>query len=109
MSKVPERYEIKLHHHRQEYNWDCGISCVLMVLPKDKREFFINNFQVICKEEGFCKSTWTIDLCYLLKRFSVDFVFYTTTIGIHPHHKRHNFYAKIIHKVLSIIITLITI
>lgn len=72
-----------------------------MVLPSDERDFFINNFHSICKEEGFSKSTWTIDLCYLLKRFSMNFVFYTTTLGIHPQHKGQHFYEKILHKVIA--------
>jgi hypothetical protein len=31
------------------------------------REEIISNSAEICRKEGFGHSTWTIDLCYLLK------------------------------------------
>lgn len=71
----------------------------MMVLSEKEREFFINNFDEICKAEGFGKSTWTIDLCYLMKRFSIEFIFYTTVVGIDPGHKSQFFYAKILPQV----------
>ena len=95
-------YEIKLTHHKQKSNWDCGISCVLMILPAEKREYYLNNTNSILKSEGICKSTWSIDLCYLLKRFNVHFIYYTITKGIHPGYKNHNFYDKILQKVSKI-------
>lgn len=51
----PEKLQIQLTHVRQKYNWDCGISCVLMVLPKKSRQEFLRNFSNICKSEGFEK------------------------------------------------------
>ncbi|KAL3271171.1 hypothetical protein HHI36_021668 [Cryptolaemus montrouzieri] len=74
-TKHRRRCEISLKHHTQSYNWDCGISCVLMVLSDKNREYFLNNKRQICEEEGFNTSTWTIDLCYLLRRFGVRHVF----------------------------------
>ncbi|KAK6641523.1 hypothetical protein RUM44_013235 [Polyplax serrata] len=95
-SEGGEEYEIKLVHCKQKNTWDCGLSCIMMVLSEKEREFFINNFDEICKAEGFGKSTWTIDLCYLMKRFSIEFIFYTTVVGIDPGHKSQFFYAKIL-------------
>jgi hypothetical protein len=46
---------LQLAHHRQRYNWDCGVSCVLMVLEPKDREHLLLNFNEICKEEGFNK------------------------------------------------------
>lgn len=63
-----EYVEHNVEHYQQRYNWDCGVSCVLMMLPREQREEMLNNFEEICEDEGFRQSTWTIDLCYLLKR-----------------------------------------
>lgn len=54
-------------HFEQRDNWDCGLSCVLMLLSEEKRKYVLQNLEEICQKEGFDKSTWTIDLCYLLK------------------------------------------
>ncbi|XP_049824454.1 protein GUCD1 isoform X2 [Aethina tumida] len=94
----PTSLQIQLSHYRQKYNWDCGLSCVLMVLPRKARLHFLDNFDKICKEEGFNKSTWTIDLCYLLRRYNVDLVYHTVTIGVHPAHANSSFYNKILTK-----------
>ncbi|KAK9876444.1 hypothetical protein WA026_012757 [Henosepilachna vigintioctopunctata] len=45
--------QINVKHHTQNSNWDCGISCLLMVLPEDSRCFLLNNKFEICREEGF--------------------------------------------------------
>ncbi|VEN60604.1 unnamed protein product [Callosobruchus maculatus] len=94
----PEKIQIQLSHATQRFNWDCGISCVLMVLQKHQRQMFLNHFTEICKSEGFNKSTWTIDLCYLLKRFNVQHIFYTTTLGVHEGYRWNSFYNHILTK-----------
>lgn len=88
----------KMRYVRQRYSWDCGVTCILMILPSDRYFSFFKNFNVICKEEGFNKSTWTIDLCYLLRRYDVKHVYCTSTIGINPHYKHQDFYTKILNK-----------
>ena len=60
--------EHRVSHYQQKYNWDCGLSCVLMLLQGEQRMEALHNLDNICREEGFNQSTWTIDLCYLLKR-----------------------------------------
>ncbi|PNF36938.1 Protein GUCD1 [Cryptotermes secundus] len=92
------RLELQLTHHRQRYNWDCGVSCVLMVLEPKTREHLLLNFKEICKEEGFNESTWSIDLCYLLKRYGVSHLYCTITLGIHPSHRGQSFYDKVLQK-----------
>ncbi|KDR18509.1 protein GUCD1 [Zootermopsis nevadensis] len=92
------RLELHLIHHRQRFNWDCGVSCVLMVLPPTQREHLLINFSEVCKAEGFNKSTWTIDLCYLLKRYGVSHLYCTVTLGIHPGYRGQSFYNKILQK-----------
>lgn len=46
-----------------------------------------------------CFSTWTIDLCYLLRKFNVRHSFYTTTLGIHEGYRDNNFYHNVLTKV----------
>ncbi|PSN38081.1 Protein GUCD1 [Blattella germanica] len=95
---LPPKFEIRLQHYRQKYNWDCGVTCVLMVLPEVKREHLTNNFSEVCTEEDFNKSTWTIDLCYLLHRYGVKHLYCTITLGINPGYKGQSFYDKILQK-----------
>ena len=40
---------------QQRHRWDCGLACVMMVLPESKRHHFIDNFTAVCREEGFGK------------------------------------------------------
>ncbi|XP_059478404.1 protein GUCD1 [Neocloeon triangulifer] len=87
-----------LKHQRQRFNWDCGLTCIMMVMPQEKRQHFQENFKLICSEEGFNKSTWTIDLAYLLKKFELEHVFCTITLGIQPAYGSQPFYAKVIQK-----------
>ncbi|GLV36118.1 uncharacterized protein CBL_01881 [Carabus blaptoides fortunei] len=93
-----ERVHYTLSHYKQRFNWDCGVSCTLMVLPPSKRNHFVNNFATVCREEGFNRSTWTIDLCYLLHRYGVRHEYFTITLGVHPGYYGHSFYDKIIKK-----------
>ncbi|KAJ3639248.1 hypothetical protein Zmor_003928 [Zophobas morio] len=94
----PEKLHIQLLHFKQRFNWDCGISCVLMVLPKKHRQHLVRNFVKVCKEEGFYGSTWTVDLCYLLKRYEMNHIYYTVTLGVHPGYKGNSFYHHILNK-----------
>ncbi|KAH1012032.1 hypothetical protein HUJ04_001278 [Dendroctonus ponderosae] len=97
-SDAPQKHHIELLHYRQKSNWDCGVSCVLMVLPNKHRQHLTKNLSKICKSEGFNKSTWTIDLCYLLKKYEVQHVFYTVTIGVHEGYRGNSFYHQILTK-----------
>lgn len=100
ISAIPVYMERELFHVKQRYNWDCGVACVLMILPPTERHDFFSNFLKICEEEGFKNSTWTIDLCYLLKRFNIPHNYYTTTIGVHPGYRGNLlYYDKLLHKV----------
>ncbi|KAF5290113.1 hypothetical protein FQA39_LY14894 [Lamprigera yunnana] len=96
--KIPNESYIKLCHSKQRYNWDCGISCILMVLSHKDRKTLFKNLLTICKEEGFNRSTWTIDLCYLLQRFKVSHEFYTVTVGVDPGYRSNTFYNNVLAK-----------
>ena len=55
ISDLPNLTEITLSHYKQHYNWDCGISCILMILPEDKRKILIKDLKIIGKQEEFQK------------------------------------------------------
>ncbi|XP_055388122.1 protein GUCD1 isoform X2 [Condylostylus longicornis] len=95
-SRLPLNKEYKLVHFRQRYDWDCGISCILMVVSALSREYIVNHFDEI--QEGFGSSTWTIDLCYILKRFNVTHKYLTKTIGVDPKYIEHSYYTPIIER-----------
>lgn len=77
---------------------DCGLSCITMILKDNERIQFLCNFSVICREERIDKSTWSIDLCYLLKRFKVRHKYLTQMIGINPNHEHNGYYDRILDK-----------
>jgi len=97
-SDRPENCQHELVHYQQQHNWDCGLSCILMVLPSHKRKYVINNFDTFVAEEGFGESTWTIDLCYILYRFRMPFKYTTITLGVDPGYDKENFYDKVLAK-----------
>lgn len=98
-SDIPPYVNRNLVHFQQISNWDCGLTCVLMVLPEHERSHFLSNIDRICKEEGFENTTWTIDLCYLLKRFNILHNYFTVTLGVHPGYRGHSYYDKVLNKV----------
>ena len=104
----------KSWHVKQAFDWDCGVSCIRMLISSEshrwgKKYFNPTDFWVIqtqnwcsvilvwpysrtnilselsqiSEEEGFGKSTWTIDLCYLLKRLGfINFEYCSVTLSI---------------------------
>ncbi|PKA51985.1 hypothetical protein AXF42_Ash008214 [Apostasia shenzhenica] len=88
---VPARsHFVDVPHVRQQFHWDCGLACVSMVLRTlGIRNCDIHHLVELCSTE----SVWTVDLAYLLNRFSVSFCFFTVTLGVDP-----NFYAQAFYK-----------
>ncbi|XP_065082601.1 protein GUCD1 [Ochlerotatus camptorhynchus] len=89
---LPAFVEHPLVHFRQRYEWDCGLSCILMLLGHNEKRNFLDNFKHICHTGGFGESTWTIDLCYVLKDFGVKHKYITTTFGANPSHLGKEYY-----------------
>lgn len=89
---LPVFTEHTLVHFRQRFDWDCGLSCILMLLGRNERSQFLANFGDICKTGGFGESTWTIDLCYILKDFGFSLKYLTTTFGANPSHVGKQYY-----------------
>jgi len=87
-----------LSHYQQKSDWDCGLSCVLMVLEDKDKSAILHNMDAFIEGEGFGKSTWTIDLCYILYRFKINFRYTTTTMGVDPGYVKEVFYDKVLSK-----------
>lgn len=66
-------------HRRQHSNWDCGITCLQMLL--DYYRLDLSAFARLLQAYECNQSTWTIDLLHLLHRSGVRAVLHTITIG----------------------------
>ncbi|GIY37551.1 protein GUCD1 [Caerostris extrusa] len=86
--------EIPLVHVKQHLSWDCGISAVMMIL----RLYMKENLEDVSRQEGFDKSTWTIDLAYLLRKFGIRHLYVTVTIGVNPGYSEEDFYQRVLKK-----------
>uniref|UniRef100_A0A804PCH8 Guanylyl cyclase 1 n=1 Tax=Zea mays TaxID=4577 RepID=A0A804PCH8_MAIZE len=82
----------KVPHVQQAFTWDYGLACVLMVL----RTLGIDCCDDIADLERLCRTTsiWTVDLAYLLNKFSVNFSFCTVTLGANPQYSAGSFYRE---------------
>ncbi|EEF38183.1 Protein C22orf13, putative [Ricinus communis] len=78
-------------HVSQLHSWDCGLACVLMAL----NTIGINNCSIQALAE-LCSTTsiWTVDLAYLLQKFSVRFSYFTVTLGANPNYSAETFYKE---------------
>ncbi|XP_062154005.1 guanylyl cyclase 1 isoform X1 [Alnus glutinosa] len=90
-TSLPRSYFVEVPHINQQYSWDCGLACVLMVL----RTLGISscNFQGLV-ELCCTKSIWTVDLAYLFHKFPVNFSFFTVTVGANPSYSVETFYQE---------------
>lgn len=52
-SHLPLFVRHSIIHCRQRFDWDCGVTCVMMLLTRQKRQDFLRNFNQICETEGF--------------------------------------------------------
>ncbi|XP_031633682.1 protein GUCD1 isoform X2 [Contarinia nasturtii] len=68
----------------------------MMLLNRRQRHEFLTKFNQICDEEDFGQSTWTIDLCYLLRRFNIRHIYTTITIGVNPDFRNNDYYGAIL-------------
>ena len=80
------------------FDLEGGLSCCFMVMRKQDRDFVLSNLTKFVEEEGFGDSTWTIDLCYILRRFNVVFRYTTIPIGVDPGYAKEAFYDKVLAK-----------
>ncbi|KAG9453215.1 hypothetical protein H6P81_006119 [Aristolochia fimbriata] len=82
---------IDVPHIHQLYNWDCGLACVLMVLKTlDIDHCDLQSLANLCSTT----SIWTVDLAYLLQKYSVSFSFLTVTLGANPNFSAETYYKE---------------
>ncbi|XP_073009737.1 guanylyl cyclase 1 [Typha latifolia] len=91
LSFTRRSHYVDVPHVRQLFHWDCGLACVLMVL----RTLGIDRYDIHDLEKLCCTtSIWTVDLAYLLHKFSVNFSFFTVTVGVNPNYSAETFYRE---------------
>lgn len=75
----------------QQHTWDCGLACILMVL----RTLGISDCNIQDLVD-LCSTTsiWTVDLAYLLQKYSVSFSYFTVTLGANPNFNVEKFYKE---------------
>ncbi|KAK2968598.1 hypothetical protein RJ640_009426 [Escallonia rubra] len=87
----PLSHFVAVPHVSQLHSWDCGLACVLMVLKT------LGTSYCTIQELGqLCSTTsiWTVDLAYLLQKYSVSFSYFTVTLGANPNFSLETFYKE---------------
>uniref|UniRef100_A0A383VMI5 Guanylyl cyclase n=1 Tax=Tetradesmus obliquus TaxID=3088 RepID=A0A383VMI5_TETOB len=80
-----------VQHVSQQYSWDCGLACVLMVL----RALGCTSCDMHqLRRLSQTTSVWTVDLAHLLARFGAAVTFCTITIGINGDYANEWFYME---------------
>ncbi|KAJ8764072.1 hypothetical protein K2173_004970 [Erythroxylum novogranatense] len=82
---------IQVPHINQLNSWDCGLACVLMALNTiGITDCSIQSLADACNTT----SIWTVDLAYVLQKFSVRFSYFTVTLGANPNYSAETFYKE---------------
>ncbi|KAJ7959688.1 Guanylyl cyclase [Quillaja saponaria] len=90
-SALPSSHFVEVPHVNQLYSWDCGLACVVMVLKTiGNKDWNIQALTDLC----CTTSIWTVDLAYLLQRFSASFSYFTVTFGANPNYCVESFYKE---------------
>ncbi|XP_065188481.1 protein GUCD1-like isoform X1 [Sycon ciliatum] len=79
---------------KQTENWDCGIACCAMALRYYGQDVSLKTLKVQSFDIGMTKSTWTVELCYLLHLNSVRNRYHTSSICVNPELGKEDYYAK---------------
>ncbi|CAN0837760.1 Guanylyl cyclase 1 [Linum grandiflorum] len=82
---------VEVPHVNQLHSWDCGLACIVMVLNTvGIGDCSIKALEDMCDTN----SIWTVDLAFLLKRFSIRFSYFTVTIGANPNFSVEKYYKE---------------
>ncbi|XP_039034020.1 guanylyl cyclase 1-like [Hibiscus syriacus] len=88
---LPRSHLVPVPHVNQLLSWDCGLTCVSMALTTvGVDDCSIENLAELC----CTTSIWTVDLAYLLQRFSVRFFYYTVTFGANSNYSDKTYYKE---------------
>ncbi|XP_042510281.1 guanylyl cyclase 1-like [Macadamia integrifolia] len=88
---LPRSHYVEVPHVSQLHSWDCGLACVSMALRTLEIEHGdLHTLGKLCHTT----SIWTVDLAYILQKFSVSFCFFTITLGANPNFSVETFYKE---------------
>ncbi|CAL9008130.1 unnamed protein product [Prunus brigantina] len=91
VATLPCSHFVEVPHINQLDSWDCGLACLVMVF----RTVGIDSCDIQTLAELCCTtSIWTVDLAYLLQKFSISFSYYTVTFGANPNYSGETFYKE---------------
>ncbi|CAL2242886.1 unnamed protein product [Prunus armeniaca] len=91
VAALPCSHFVEVPHINQLHSWDCGLACLVMVF----RTVGIDSCDIQTLAELCCTtSIWTVDLAYLLQKFSISFSYYTVTFGANPNYSGETFYKE---------------
>ncbi|XP_065872416.1 guanylyl cyclase 1 [Euphorbia lathyris] len=82
---------VEVPHVSQLESWDCGIACIVMALNAvGIKDCSVQGLAELCHTT----SIWTVDLAYLLQKFSVRFSYFTVTFGANPNYSGEIYYKE---------------
>jgi hypothetical protein len=84
------RHKDDVPYVRQSFSWDCGLACAEMALRARGVSVSVSDLRKMCETD----SVWSIDLSYLLHKFSVQLTFFTVTRGVRAEYRKQEFYRK---------------
>jgi hypothetical protein len=87
---------LPVKHYQQEFDWDCGITCLRMLI--DFYQDDSTTFEQLLKSYQCNQSTWTIDLLHLLHQSNIHAILHTVTIGCSSTYEHVPYYEKFIDK-----------
>ncbi|CAF0893176.1 unnamed protein product [Rotaria sordida] len=87
---------LPVKHLKQQSNWDCGITCLRMLI--DYYHLDLSSFEYLLSSYECNESTWTIDLLHLLHQLNIHAILYTITIGCSSTYNNTPYYQTLIDK-----------
>lgn len=85
---------LQVQHEQQISDWDCGITCLKMLIQHYQRD--LNKFNTLVRNYDCNQSTWTVDLLHLLKESLISARFNTITYGCSTEYDSMPYYQSAI-------------
>jgi hypothetical protein len=79
-----------VHHVRQNFKWDCGIACILMLMRTRGDQGMRTREELIALVGT--NSVWTVDLAYIMHKCGLSCVFHTVMEGVREEYAAETFY-----------------
>lgn len=78
----------RVQHVRQNFKWDCGIACILMLM-RTRGEHKAREDLIALVGTN---SVWTVDLAYIMHKCGLPCVFHTVMEGVREEYAAETFY-----------------